>query len=269
MALPVLTVVTVMLLRNAWAGNSERRQLAPVIDVSLAFGLVILLQMALAAYAPALALPRWRATQGGWAGWLFLTELRTMFPPNSRISRQSPGAGAQLMYIDEVRWRAEELQRQLRRRNTWTWCVAAAILILFSVRFASTNAIAPRLGSALIIGGTLFIILQVWRMGAPRSLGADSNFEVFREFCRGELDRQRKLLRLILYSYILLLIPGLLLVLAGAVVYAWVFLMYVFLGAELLYRETIHLQQEHSEITFTSPAATSARSRSTCSESNW
>ena len=46
LAIPAITVLAVLLLRNAWAGNEERPQLASTIDVSLAFGLVVLLQAA-------------------------------------------------------------------------------------------------------------------------------------------------------------------------------------------------------------------------------
>jgi hypothetical protein len=242
-------VLAVLLLRNAWAGKEERRQLASTIDVSLAFGLVILLQAALWAHFPALVLPRWRPTQGSWAAWLFLTELRTMFPPHSSL-RQTSSTTEVPMYLEEIRWRAEELQRELRRRNRWIYLAAAAILMVFGACLARTGVAAARMGSAFIIAGTLYIVWQLWNGGAARSVPAGKGFDLYRDFCRSELDRQCKLLRRIQYAYVGLLVPGLLLVLAGSVVYAYVMVMYVLLIAELIHRAIVRHQEEQSEVTF-------------------
>jgi hypothetical protein len=225
LAIPVIAVLAVLLLRNAWAGNEERPQLASTIDVSLAFGLAVLLQAALWAYLPALALPRWRPTQGSWAAWLFLTELRTMFPPHSSLRQTSPTTKLP-MYLEEIRWRAEELQLELRRRNRWVYFVAAAILAVFGACFARTALATARIGSALIIAGTLYI---VWQLR-------------------------------IRYSYVGLLISGLLLVLAGSMVYVYVVVMYVFLIAELIHRVIGRLQQEQSDVTFACAVPTLAPS---------
>jgi len=249
LAIPAITVLAVLLLRNAWAGNEERSQLASTVDVSLAFGLVVLLQAGLWAYFPALVLPRWRPTQGSWAAWLFLTELRTMFPPHSSLRQTSPTTKLP-MYLEEIRWRAEELQRELRRRNRWLYFVAAAILTVFGACFAQTGVATARIGSALIIAGTLYIVWQLWNGSTPPSVPAGEGFDLYRDFCRSELDRQCKLLRRIRYSYVGLLIPGLLLVLAGSMVYVYVMVMYVFLIAELIHRVIVRLQQEQSDVTF-------------------
>jgi hypothetical protein len=254
LAIPAIIVLTVLILRNAWTGNEERPQLASTIDVSLAFGLVVLSQAALWAYFPALVLPRWRPTQGSWAGWLFLTELRTLFPPQSSVSRQAALATGQPMYLDEIRWRAEELQREIRRRNTWVYSTAAAILGFFGTCFAKSGVTTARIGSALIMAGTLYALWQVWNAGSPRTIPTGDCFQPYREFCRGGIHRQRALLRRVRYIYLGLLIPGLLLVLAGSMVYAYVVLMYVLLIAELLRRAIVRLQQEHDEVTFASAA---------------
>jgi hypothetical protein len=253
LAIPAIAVMAVLLLRNAWAGSEERPQLASTIDVSLAFGLVVLLQAALWAYFPALVLPRWRPTQGSWAAWLFLTELRTLFPPHSSLPPTSTATNLP-MYLEEIRWRAEELQRELRRRNRWAYLVAAAVLAGFGACFARTGVATARMGSALIIAGTLYIVRQLWNGSAPCSIPAGDAFDLYRDFCRSELDRQCMLLRRIRYSYVGLLIPGLLLVLAGSTVYVYVMLMYVLLIAELIHRAIVRLQQEQSEVTFASAA---------------
>jgi len=258
LAIPAIAVLAVLLLRNAWAGDDERAQLASTIDVTLSFGLVILLQVALSTYFPALALPRWRPTQGSWAGWLFLTEMRTLFPPHSSLSRQPAPAIGQPMYLEEIRWRAEELQRELRRRNSWVYAIATAILALFGAGVAQAPTATARTGSALIVAGTIYIIWRVWTSGSPRAAPSGNGFDLYREFCRGEIGRQRALLRRIRYSYIGLLIPGLLLVLAGSMVYLYVILMYVFLIAELIHRAAVRLQQEHDEVTFSCAMPASA-----------
>lgn len=248
LAIPATTVLAVLLLRNAWAGNEERPQLASTIDVSLAFGLVVLLQAALWQYFPALVLPRWRPTQGSWAAWLFLTEVRTMFPPYLSLRQASPVTRLP-MYLDEIRWRAEELERDLRRRNRWVCFVAAAILALFGACFAQTGVARARIGSALIIAGTLYILWLLWNGGTPRSVPAGEDFGLYRNFCRSELDRQCTMLRRIRYSYVGVLLPGLLLVLAGSMVYVYVVVMYVLLIAELIHRAIVRLQQEQSDVT--------------------
>lgn len=172
-----------------------------------------------------------------------------MFPPHSSLRQISPTTKLP-MYLEEIRWRAEELQRELRRRNRWVYFVAAAILTVFGACFAQTGVATARIGSAIIIAGTLYIVWQLWNGGAPRSVPAGKGFDLYRDFCRSELDRQCTLLRRIRYSYVGLLIPGLLLVLAGSMVYVYVIVMYVFLIAELIHRVIVRLQQEQSDVTF-------------------
>ena len=247
-AIPASIVLTVLLVRNAWADSEGRSQLASTVDVSLAFGLVVLAQMALWAYLPALVLPRWRPTQGSWAAWLFLTELRTLFPPGSGIPGNFRRDLKQPMYLDEIRWRAEEIGREIRRRNMWVYGTAAAVSGLCVVCFALATTAHVRIGAAVIIVGTLCVVRQVRCGRADAPGGAD--FELYREFCRSELERQRGAVKRIRYWYVGALIPGLLLVLWGSFVYAYVVLMYVLLGAELIYRVTVRLQQEHDEVAF-------------------
>jgi len=248
LAIPVAIVLAVLLLRNAWSGGSARPQLASTIDVGLAFGLAVLSQAALWAWFPSLVLPRWRPTQGAWAAWLFLTELRTMFPPHSNMPEPLVAA-KQPMYLEEIRWRAEELLREFRLRNKWAYFVAAAILSVFGACFARTSVATARTGSALILAGTLYIVLELWT-GATRPIPAGDSFAPYRDFCRSELDRQSAQLRRIRRAYLGMLMPGLLLVLAGSMVYLYVILMYVFLIAELMHRAIVRLQQEHSDVSF-------------------
>ncbi len=246
LAIPALTVLTVFLLRNGWSWRSERGQLAPILDVGLAFGLVLVSQVALTACLPALALPRWHPTQGSWAGWLFLTELRTLFPPRTARLPDPGFAIARHIYLDEVRWQAEELQRAQRRTRLRIYCIAAVVFTACGSGLAWTGPTTVRIGAALISAGALYAVWLVWRGDSPRPPTNRDCFEAHREFCQGELSRQSTLLRRIRASYIGLSIPGLLLVLSGQVVYVYVILMYAFLAAELLHREILRLQQERS-----------------------
>jgi hypothetical protein len=250
LAIPTVVVLSVLMLRNAWTGDSERSQLASTVDVSLAFGLVALSQMELWRHFPALVLPRWRPTQGSWAAWLVLTELRTLFPPRSAaLRRAEPETGLRMCW-EEIHWKAQELGRVRLRNNVWIRVVAAAAVVGCGACFLLTGKANVRFGAALIIAGALYAAWQGGSLGSSLTVPAGHDFEQYSHFCLHELDRQRRLLSRLRYTLIGSLIPGLMLFLAGSVVYAYVLLLHVLVATELFYRAALHLRREHGEIAF-------------------
>jgi Flp pilus assembly protein TadB len=112
------------------------------------------------------------------------------------------------MSLEELRQKTEKFQRRIRKRNFREYAAAALVLGAFSYYFWKLPHV--QLGSALIIAGTLYVVYQLHHRGAAKTVPASLGLGNCLDFHRGELERQRDLLRGIWKWYLLPLVPGLL-----------------------------------------------------------
>ena len=126
-----------------------------------------------------------------------------------RLWQQQPleNAGVQL---EDLRRRAGKFETRIRHRNLREYAGAAVVMLAFSFYIYKFNDWVIRLGSAMILAGTVYVVVQLYRRSTPVSLPADYGLVASVEFYRRELVRQRDLLRSVFSWYLGPLIPGLL-----------------------------------------------------------
>jgi hypothetical protein len=109
--------------------------------------------------------------------------------------------------IDEIRRRAGRLERRIRWRNLRECGAGAVVIAFFSVQLWRGHGwrLTPAL---LLIAGTLYVMFQLHRRGAARSLPADAGLSASLDFHLRELERQRDALQTVWLWYLLPFVPG-------------------------------------------------------------
>ncbi len=127
--------------------------------------------------------------------------------------QSQPAALPQLAPAD-LRVEAAALQRKVARRNLGEYLGGAIVIPCFAFYLWYFPDWVIRLGAALVILGTLFVMWQVHRRAGARVLPEDFGADGLR-FQRRELSRQRDALRGVWFWYIGPLLPGLLVFMCG------------------------------------------------------
>jgi hypothetical protein len=102
---------------------------------------------------------------------------------------------------------ARLFQKGIWWRNAREQAVAA-VLIVFKARTLGTATGADFWGQLLLIAGMLFIIAYLFVKAHPRRVPDTADFPVLQQFHRGELARQRDVLRAVPLWYLLPFVPG-------------------------------------------------------------
>jgi len=110
--------------------------------------------------------------------------------------------------VGELRAKAAKFQSRIHWRNAREYGAALVVIVIFGRAFWRNSHIVPRIASALIIAGAIYIVWHLCKWGAPKFLPADMGRADCVRFYRGELERQRDLLRSVWKWYIGPLIPG-------------------------------------------------------------
>ena len=113
------------------------------------------------------------------------------------------------MSLEEVRAKAQQFQKRIRRRNIREYSAMVLALVMaipLAVFFRSFPLIVVAMG--LIIAGTLFIAYQFRKRMSTRSFLAEAASMSCLEFYRRELERQRDANLRIWSWYILPMLPG-------------------------------------------------------------
>ena len=95
------------------------------------------------------------------------------------------------MSLEEIRQRAQRLQKK-NRREVLLFCAFALLLVFFFSRsLARSHETLPRVGLALLIGWAVYFPYQAYRRIWPRSSAAEAALTTCLEFYRKELQRRR------------------------------------------------------------------------------
>lgn len=111
--------------------------------------------------------------------------------------------------LDELRSRANRFKNRIRRRNLREFLASLIVVLVFSWFLWRTPALVERIADVLVIAGALYYAWHLWNRGTPKSLPADLGRTDSLQFYRGELERQRDLLRSAWLWAIGPLVPGL------------------------------------------------------------
>jgi Sec-independent protein secretion pathway component TatC len=119
------------------------------------------------------------------------------------------------MPLEEIRRKARQFEKRISRRNLREYVGAALGIAAFTFYIFKFSSPTIRAGSALIIAGMICIVIQIYKRASPGTLPADAPLTVSIAFHRGELVRQRDLLRSVVWWYIGPIVPGLIVFGAG------------------------------------------------------
>lgn len=119
------------------------------------------------------------------------------------------------MTAEQVRIKATQFQRAMRRRDLIEYAACAIVVLAFGAYAWILPNILVKLGSFTMVLAALFVTYQLRKHGASRFAPSEGAVASLFEFHRNELVRRRDLLR---HSWRLLvgpLMPGMLLYLGG------------------------------------------------------
>jgi hypothetical protein len=117
--------------------------------------------------------------------------------------------------LAEIRDRTTTFERRIRRRNRREYAGVAAVILGFGGYVWLLPGWMTRLGSGLVIVGALFVAWRLYRRGSPGTAPADAQGRTSIAFLRGELIRQRDLLKTVWRWYLGPLVPGMALMMLG------------------------------------------------------
>jgi hypothetical protein len=119
------------------------------------------------------------------------------------------------IHLAEIRERTTTFERRIRRRNRREYLGVAAVILGFGCYVWLLPGWLTKLGSALVIVGALFVAWRLHRRGSPGTAPADAQGRTSIAFLRGELIRQRDLLKTVWFWYLGPLVPGMALMMLG------------------------------------------------------
>lgn len=111
--------------------------------------------------------------------------------------------------LEELRSKATKFENRIRRRNLREYVASLIVVLWFGWCLWITPAIVERIADALVIAGAIYYTWHLRKRGAAKSLPASLGRTDSVQFYRGELERQRDMLRSAWMWAIGPLIPGL------------------------------------------------------------
>jgi hypothetical protein len=132
-----------------------------------------------------------------------------------RESWQAQDAQAQPPTMAEVRKAAGKFFRRIRLRNAVEYVACIIVVISFSYYVFALEQMLQRIGSAMVVVGTLVAAWQLHRRASaidPENAGTMP----IMDFVRAQLVRQRDALASIFWWYLLPFVPGLVVMTAGS-----------------------------------------------------
>jgi hypothetical protein len=93
--------------------------------------------------------------------------------------------------VEEIREKAQKLQRKARREVLLFYAFALLFVVFFGRSFARTHETLPRIGLSLLIAWSLYFPYQAQKRIWPRSSAAKVASTTSLDFYRRELERRR------------------------------------------------------------------------------
>jgi hypothetical protein len=122
---------------------------------------------------------------------------------------------------EELRKKMNKFERRIFWRNVREYAAGVLVIAIFGYYEWRFRALLVRLGSGLIIAGTLYVMYQLHQRGSTRPAPADLGLSTCIDFHRKSLERQRDALRTVWSWYLLPLVPGLLVLMIGSILSQW------------------------------------------------
>ncbi len=119
------------------------------------------------------------------------------------------------MKLSDIRTHAAKFERQIHWRNLAEYGAAVIVVAGFSWILWNGPHVLVRIGAALILAGTVYVIYWLHARGSVSAMPENLALTTCQEFDRAQLLSQRDLLRSIWIWYLLPFVPGVLVLLIG------------------------------------------------------
>ena len=126
------------------------------------------------------------------------------------------------IHPEELRKKMNKFERRIFWRNIREYAAGAVVVAIFGYYEWRFHSLLVRLGSGLIIAGTLYVMYQLHQRASTRPAPAHLGLSTCIEFHRKSLERQRDALRTVWSWYLLPFVPGLAVLVIGSIVNQWV-----------------------------------------------
>jgi len=122
---------------------------------------------------------------------------------------------------ENFRKKMSKFERKIFWRNMREYAAGAVVIAIFGYHYPKLHGLLVRVGSGLIIAGTLYVMYQLHRRASFRPVPANLGLNTCIEFHRESLERQRDALRTIWSWYLLPCVPGLAVLVVRSIVSQW------------------------------------------------
>jgi hypothetical protein len=123
---------------------------------------------------------------------------------------QSQPPDGNTIALNLIRQMAEGLEHRVARRNRREYIGAAIVVAVFGWQMYTLPSLVPRIGAGMSIAAAIAVAYMIHRWGTTRTLPSDLALTSALAFHRGQLERQRDLLRSVWWWYLLPFAPGVL-----------------------------------------------------------
>ncbi len=121
------------------------------------------------------------------------------------------------MAIEDIRAQAGKFHSRIRARNLREYIGSIFVIAVFGFYIWTFPNPLMRLGSTMIIAGTLYMVWQLRKRGSSDPLPSVDSASAWLDYHRHALETQRDALRSIWKWYLAPFVPGLIVFLAGKV----------------------------------------------------
>ena len=121
------------------------------------------------------------------------------------------------IHLEQLRKKLDKFERRIFWRNLREYAAGVAVIAIFGFYEWQFRTLLVRVGSGMIIAGTLYVMYQLHRRASRRSAPADLGSSTCIEFHRKSLERQRDALRTVWSWYLLPFVPGLTVLAFGSI----------------------------------------------------
>jgi hypothetical protein len=113
------------------------------------------------------------------------------------------------MSVEEIRKRSTRFEKKIFRRNVREYVAGAIAIVFLGVSIARSHNLLDRSAFALLIAGMVYVMYQLHRRGAAKSMPASAAVGPSLDFYRSELRRQHDLTSTVWKWYLSPFVPGL------------------------------------------------------------
>jgi hypothetical protein len=117
--------------------------------------------------------------------------------------------------LEALRGKASQFERKVRRRNLTEYLASAVVILIFGWYIWAFPGWMIKLGSALVIVAAIYIVWRLHRYGPAHIAPVEASAQDLLEFHRGELIRQRDLVKTVWRWYLAPFVPGMVLISLG------------------------------------------------------